>query len=164
MEQLIWRGLGACITRMAPTRSPTRFACARSRPSQREGYIPQSPKVRFLGTVHPFGEYLPQRLFEELFDRGLQLITTLRKNMKPKMLPLLDKLMLRKRSIIETINDQLKNISQIEHTRHRSLSGFLVNMLSGLVAYTHQPNRPAIKWAKNETLCLETKQDSPAIA
>ena len=59
IEQLIWRGLGACITRMAPTRSPTRFACARSRPSQREGYIPQSPKVRFLGTVHPFGEYLP---------------------------------------------------------------------------------------------------------
>ena len=61
MEQLTWRGLGACITRMAPTRSPTRFACARSRPSQREGYIPQSPKVRFLGTVHHFGEYLRRK-------------------------------------------------------------------------------------------------------
>ena len=55
MEQLIWRGLGACITRMAPTRSHD------SRPSQREGYIPQSPKVRFLGTVHPFGEYLRRK-------------------------------------------------------------------------------------------------------
>jgi hypothetical protein len=51
---------------------------------------------------------------------------------------LFDKIMLRKRSIIETINDQLKNISQIEHTRHRSVTNFTVNLIAGLIAYTHQ--------------------------
>ena len=99
--------------------------------------------------------YISQKLFEELFDRGLQLITTLRKNMKPKMLLLWDRLMLRKRSIIETINDQLKNVSQIEHTRHRSLCGFMVNLLSGLTAYTHQPQKPSIKWAQEEMTYLD---------
>lgn len=50
-----------------------------------------------------------------------------------------NKLLLRKRSIIEIINDQLKNISQIEHSRHRRPINFLVNLVSGLIAYTHQP-------------------------
>ena len=90
--------------------------------------------------------YISQTLFEQLFERGLQLITTLRRNMKPKLLPLWDKLMLRKRSLIETVNDQLKNISQVDHTRHRSVAGFMANMLSGLIAYTHQPKKPQIKW------------------
>lgn len=63
-----------------------------------------------------FGDkgYSSQKLFDELFERGLQLITKLKKNMKNKLMPLRDKRLLRKRSIIETINDQLKNISQIE--------------------------------------------------
>jgi hypothetical protein len=51
---------------------------------------------------------------------------------------------LRKRAIIETINDQLKNISRIEHTRHRSLANFPVNPLAGVAAYTHQPMKPSI--------------------
>lgn len=55
-----------------------------------------------------------------------------------------DKLLLRKRSIIESINDQLKNISQVEHTRYRSIDGFMLNLLAGLVAYTHQPKKPSI--------------------
>lgn len=89
--------------------------------------------------------YISQALFEELFDRGLQLVTTLRKNMKPRMVLLWDKLMLRKRSVIETVNDQLKNVCQVEHTRHRSMDGFLVNLLAGLVAYSHQPKKPSIR-------------------
>ncbi len=56
-----------------------------------------------------------------------------------------DSLLLRKRFIIETINDQLKNISKIEHTRHRSPTNFAVNLLAGLIAYTHQPKKPAIR-------------------
>jgi DDE family transposase len=78
-----------------------------------------------------FGDkgYISKKLFEKLFSKGLQLITTVKKNMKNKLLPFVDKLLLRKRSIIETINDQLKNISQIEHTRHRSVSNFMVNLL-----------------------------------
>ncbi len=64
--------------------------------------------------------------------------------MKQKLMSLKDKLLLRKRAIIETVNDQLKNISQIEHTRHRSPSNFLVNLLSGLIAYNHREKKPSL--------------------
>ena len=69
-----------------------------------------------------FGDkgYISQKLFDLLFADGIQFVTKIRKNMKNKLMPVFDKLMLRKRAIIETIYDQLKNISQIEHTRHRS--------------------------------------------
>lgn len=65
--------------------------------------------------------------------------------MKNQPLPMADKLLLRKRAIIETIIDQLKNIFQIEHTRHRSPVNFMVNLLCGLIAYCHQPKKPALK-------------------
>src|SRR5690606_2028780 len=70
-----------------------------------------------------FGDkgYLSAPLAQQLLQRGIQLITPLKANMKNRLLPLADKILLRKRSIIETITDQLKNISQIEHSRHRSL-------------------------------------------
>jgi hypothetical protein len=85
-----------------------------------------------------FGDrgYISQALFTSLFAQGVQLITKLRKDMKSKLLPLMDKLLLRKRALIETVNDQLKNISQIEHSRHRSVATFLVNLVAGLIAYT----------------------------
>lgn len=93
-----------------------------------------------------FGDkgYLSQKLFDELFERNLRLITTVRSNMKNRLMPLIDKVLLRKRFIIETVNDQLKNISQIEHTRHRSFDNFVVNLLAGLVAYTHQEKKPSL--------------------
>jgi hypothetical protein len=74
----------------------------------------------------------------------VQLITKVRKNMKNKLLPLFDKLLLRKRSIIEAVNDQLKNISQIEHSRHRSPVNFFVNLIAGLVAYTFREKKPSL--------------------
>ena len=64
--------------------------------------------------------------------------------MKNKLMPLMDKLLIRKRSIIETIIDQLKNISQIEHSRHRSPVNCLVNLVCGLIAYGHQPKKPSL--------------------
>ena len=64
--------------------------------------------------------------------------------MKPRLLRLWERVMLRKRFLIETINDQLKNISQIEHSRHRSLTGFMVNLVGGLIAYTLQPKKPSL--------------------
>lgn len=93
-----------------------------------------------------FGDrgYISQKLFNELFANGVKLITRLRKNMKNKLMGLDEKLLLRKRSIIETINDQLKNICQIEHTRHRSPINFLVNLTAGLIAYSFQPKKPSI--------------------
>ena len=55
-----------------------------------------------------------------------------------------DKIMLRKRSIIETINDMLKNVAQIVHTRHRSISNFSVNLLAGMAAYAFYDTKPSI--------------------
>ncbi len=100
--------------------------------------------------------YISQSLSQQLQQKGIQLVTSIRKNMKPKLVSLFDKLLLRKRSIIETVNDQLKNISQIEHTRHRSLKNFLVNMIAGLIAYTKQPKKPSIKidFLKHQSLML----------
>jgi hypothetical protein len=92
-----------------------------------------------------FGDrgYISASLFEQLWAEGVQLITKLRKNMKNRLLPLFDKLLLGKRAISETINDQLKNISQIEHTRHRSPFNFFVNLMAGLVAYTFREKKPS---------------------
>lgn len=93
-----------------------------------------------------FGDkgYLSQALTTTLAQHGLTLFTKVRKNMTPRVLSPLDTLLLRKRAIMETIFDQLKNMSQIEHTRHRSPTNFLVNLVAGLIAYTHQPRKPAI--------------------
>ncbi len=57
---------------------------------------------------------------------------------------LTDKLLARKRAIVETIIDQFKNISQIEHSRHRSPVNFMVNVVCGLIAYGHQPKKPSL--------------------
>jgi hypothetical protein len=92
-----------------------------------------------------FGDrgYISHALFDTLFAQGVQLITKLRRDMKNKLLPLMDTLVLRKRSVIETVNDQLKPISQIEHSRHRSVPNFLVNLVAGLIAYPYQPKKPS---------------------
>jgi hypothetical protein len=90
--------------------------------------------------------YLSQPLLERLLQQGLHLITPIRKNMPNRLLPFTDKLLQRKRAITETINDQLKNISQIEHSRHRSPTNFLVNLVAGLIAYCHQVKKPSLRF------------------
>ena len=99
-----------------------------------------------------FGDkgYISQELFDLLFADGIQLVTRLRRNMKNKLMPIFDKLMVRKRAIIETVHDQLKNISQIEHTRHRSPANFLVNVIAALIAYTHKEKKPSLNIRANE--------------
>ena len=64
--------------------------------------------------------------------------------MKNRLMDVHDKIMLRKRSIIETINDMLKNVAQIVHTRHRSVSNFIVNLLEGMAAYAFYDTKPSI--------------------
>jgi hypothetical protein len=93
-----------------------------------------------------FGDkgYISQELFEQLLSRGMQLITKLKTNMKNRLMSVMDKLLLRKRAVIESVNDQLKNISQIEHSRHRSVLNFMVNIVTALIAYTFQPKKPSI--------------------
>ena len=79
-----------------------------------------------------------------LFDRGVHIVTGIRTNMKNRLMDVHDKIMLRKRSIIETINDMLKNVAQIVHTRHRSISNFIVNLLAGIAAYAFYDTKPSI--------------------
>ena len=103
-----------------------------------------------------FGDkgYITAELAKQLLKQGLELFTALRSNMKQKLLKLTDKVLFRKRAIIETVNDQLKNISQIEHTRHRSVVNFLINLLAGISDYTHQPKKPSINLAQDDRLLL----------
>lgn len=101
--------------------------------------------ARLFGKLFGDKGYLSKKLFQMLFNTtGLQLLTKLRKNMKNVLLDLEDKLLLRKRAIIEAVIDQLKNISQIEHTRHRSPLNFLTNLFAGLIAYCLQPKKPSL--------------------
>jgi hypothetical protein len=72
--------------------------------------------------------------------------------MKNQLMTLLDKIMLRKRAIIESVVDQLKNISQIEHSRHRSVANCFVNLVAGLVAYTWRENKPSLNIRVKEQL------------
>ena len=104
--------------------------------------------TNLLSRIHGklFGDkgYIPKTLFEQLFIDGIHLITKLRKNMKNSLMHLSDKIILRKRALVETVCDELKNICQIEHTRHRSQEGFIVNLISGLIAYSYLPKKPSL--------------------
>jgi hypothetical protein len=103
-----------------------------------------------------FGDrgYISGALTALLLGFDLQLVTKIKKKMKNRLLALCDKLLLRKRSLIETVNDQLKNISQIEHTRHRSLWNFLGNVAAGLIAYTFREKKPSLNIHVKEQLQL----------
>lgn len=94
--------------------------------------------------------YISKRLFDNLYDEGIRLVTGVKKNMKNFLMSMRDKILLRKRSVIETINDQLKNICQIEHSRHRSNVNFLVNLIAGIAAYCLFEKKPSIKFDAEE--------------
>ncbi|HEX9037621.1 MAG TPA: IS982 family transposase [Ktedonobacterales bacterium] len=102
---------------------------------------------RLFGKLFGDRGYISQALAEQLFTtQGLRLITKVRKNMRERLLAYADKLLLRKRALIESINDQLKNVCQIEHSRHRSPYNFVAHLLAGLAAYCHQPKKPSLHW------------------
>ena len=93
-----------------------------------------------------FGDrgYIGKNLFQRLFVDGIQLITKLKSNMKGALMSVSDRLLLRKRAIIETVNDGLKNIAQVEHSRHRCFENFIVNLLGAIAAYCLFPKKPCI--------------------
>ena len=105
--------------------------------------VPQLVK-RLRGRLFGDRGYISAPLTQLLFEQGLHLITKLRKNMKNCLIHLSDKLLLRKRAIIESIIDQLKNISQIEHSRHRSPTNFVAHLIAGLLAYSFQDKKPGL--------------------
>lgn len=101
---------------------------------------------KLFGKVFGDKGYISQPLYELLRQTfGIHLITELRSNAKNRLpIPLMDRILLGKRAIIESMIDQLKNISQTEHSRHRSVTSFLVNLLCGLIAYAHQLKKPSL--------------------
>ncbi|WP_375315879.1 IS982 family transposase [Wolbachia endosymbiont (group A) of Colletes cunicularius] len=95
-----------------------------------------------------FGDkgYIAKELFQKLFDRGLKLVTKVKKGMKNTLISLNEKILLRKRSIIETVFGYLKNRLEIEHTRHRSPVNFLVHIFSTLISYSIKSTKPSISY------------------
>jgi len=108
----------------------------------------------FIGKVFGDRGYVSKKLTDLLALDEVELITTLKKNMKPRVLAAFDKLLLRKRSIIETINDQLKNIFDLEHSRHRSLTNYMINVVASLVAYSYQDKKPSLNIRRGDLLPL----------
>ena len=104
-----------------------------------------------LGKIYADKGYISETLFTRLYSNGIHLVTGLRSNMKNKLMSVYDKIMLRKRSVIETINDELKNVAQAVHSRHRSVFNFAMNMLAALAAYCFFDKKPAI----NCDFCIE---------
>lgn len=100
---------------------------------------------RLLGKLFGDKGYISQKLVAQLLESyNVHLVTFARRNMQGRLLHQQDVLMLRKRAIMETIHDQLKNICQIEHSRHRSPLNFVVNLFAGLIAYCLQPKKPSL--------------------
>jgi hypothetical protein len=94
-----------------------------------------------------FGDkgYLKAALFQELNEKGLKLVTGIRKKMKNKLMPWMEKILLRKRSIVETVFSILKHTLELEHTRHRSSANALVHILATLIDYCFRTNKPKVK-------------------
>lgn len=97
-----------------------------------------------------FGDkgYISTKLTEELKNRGLELITKVKKNMKKKIINPVKNLWLKKRGVVESAIDQMKAILHIQHTRHRSPDNSLVNLLAGILGYIFKPKKPTISFAK----------------
>ena len=85
-----------------------------------------------------------KNIFQRLFVDGIQFITKPKSNMKGALMSVSDRLLLRKRAIIEAVNDKLKNIAQVEHSRHRCFDNFIVNLLGAIAAYCLFPKKPCI--------------------
>src|SRR5690554_1005344 len=122
------------------------FAITQANVDDREPLKKESFLRKVFGKLFGDKGYISNELANILFVDGIHLITGIRSNMNNSLMSLHDKILLRKRSVIETVNDELKNICQIEHSRHRSFVNFVVNLIAGLLAYSFKEKKPAIKF------------------
>lgn len=111
--------------------------------------------ARLFGKLIGDKGYIGKDLFRRLLARGVQLITRIRSNMRNSLMSLFDKLLLRKRAIVETVIDQLKNVCQVEHSRHRSPVNYFVDVIAGLVAYTYGERLPSLNLRPAELRLLD---------
>ena len=115
-------------------------------PLKNEGFLNQ-----IFGKLFADKGYISEKLQKLLFVEGVELITSIRNNMKNSLMLISDKILLRKRSVIETVNDELKNICQVEHSRHRSVGNFITNLIAGIIAYHFLPKKPSIRFEALKT-------------
>jgi hypothetical protein len=107
--------------------------------------VVQSISKNICGKMFGDKGYVSQKNLESLWNRGLQLITKIKKGMKNKLMDIYDKLLLKRRGVIESVNNILKNTCMLEHSRHRSVCNFFVNVLSALGAYMFLDKKPSIR-------------------
>ena len=110
-----------------------------------------------------FGDkgYLSEPKRKELANKGIDLVTSIRRNMRQLLMKLEDKILLRKRAAIESVNNLLKNWVDIAHTRHRSPNNFFVNLMAGLIAYCWKPEKPFVTIDEQEILLLDHQPQLP---
>lgn len=122
------------------------FAITQANVDDREPLKNESFLRAVFGKLFADKGYISEKLANILFVNDIHLITSIRNNMKNSLMTMNDKIMLRKRSVIETVNDELKNICQVEHSRHRSFTNFTANLIAGLIAYSFLPKKPSISY------------------
>ncbi len=121
------------------------FCFSRSNVDDRDQSVMNIMTKEVFGKLFGDRGYIDQKLAEYLWNDWVELIYKRRKNMKEMNLSDTDKILLRKRSVIESVNDELKNICSLQHTRHRFLQGFLNNAISALAAYQTFEKKTSIK-------------------
>ena len=122
------------------------FVLTRANVDDREESVIDTLTDKVFGKLYADKGYISQSLFGHLWDNGVHIVTGLRSNMKQRLMPLYDKIMLRKRSIIESINDMLKNVAQLVHSRHRSVHNFIMNLLAAMGAYCFFSTKPEVNF------------------
>ncbi|MDQ5921758.1 MAG: hypothetical protein QG673_1817 [Pseudomonadota bacterium] len=108
-----------------------------------------------VGKIFADKGYIGKKEFFQLLNKGLILVTGIRKNMKNRLLEIWDKILLKKRSLIESVYNIMKNILHLEHSRHRSVINAGVYYITTIIAYTWKPNKPQIKFNNQETQLLQ---------
>jgi len=125
-------------------------------PGNVDDRVPVATLVKHLwGRLFGDKGYLSQELTRRLFRQHLHLITKLKRTMKQRLLRWSDALLLHQRGVVESVIDLLKNHLQIQHTRHRSVHGFFINLFSALAAYALLPNKPSIHAVSQRPLLIQ---------
>lgn len=122
------------------------FKLTRANVDDRDEDVIDTLTDKLFGKLYADKGYISQTLFGRLWDNGVHIVTGLRSNMKQKLMPIYDRIMLRKRSVIESLNDMLKNTAQLVHTRHRSVHNFIMNLLGALGAYSFFAVKPHVNF------------------
>lgn len=126
------------------------FSLSRANKDDRDEDIMKNMVEQIFGKLVGDRGYISEKLAQYLWNNGVELIYKRRKNMKEMNLSDTDKVLIRKRALIETVNDELKNICCLQHTRHRAVQGFLNNLVTALIAYQFLDKKPTLKLSTME--------------